>query len=310
MLALAGAAFLSMFLFDAPFPLVVILAGIVGYAGGRAHLPAFSVGSGHSGSTAGLTDAESALGEGLPAHARPTRAWSIRMSLLLLCLWLSPVLGLVLALGPDSVFSQIATFFSKMAVVTFGGAYAVLAYVAQEAVQGYGWLRPEEMLDGLGMAETTPGPLIQVVQFVGFIGAFRNPGVLDPLVAATLASVLTTWVTFVPCFLWIFLGAPYIERLRSNAALTGALSGITAAVVGVVLNLAIWFAVHVLFRSVRQVGAAGMNLDVPVWSTLDPAASLLSVGAVVAVFFLRLGVIPVIGACSALGGAYYLATGG
>jgi chromate transporter len=204
----------------------------------------------------------------------------------------------------------IATFFSKMAVVTFGGAYAVLAYVAQEAVQGYGWLRPEEMLDGLGMAETTPGPLIQVVQFVGFIGAFRNPGVVDPLVAATLASVLTTWVTFGPCFLWIFLGAPYIERLRSNAALTGALSSITAAVVGVVLNLAIWFAVHVLFRSVRQVGAAGMNLDVPLWSTLDPAAALLTVGAVVAVFYLRLGVIPVIGACSALGAAYYLATGG
>jgi chromate transporter len=310
MLVVAGAAFMAMFLFAAPFPLVVILAGIVGYVGGRLQIPAFSVGIGHAGSAAGLSDAESALGEGLPAHARPTVGWSISMSLVLLVLWLAPVLGLVLLLGPDSVFSQIATFFSKMAVVTFGGAYAVLGYVAQEAVQGYGWLRPEEMLDGLGMAETTPGPLIQVVQFVGFIGAFRNPGGLDPLVAATFASVLTTWVTFVPCFLWIFLGAPYIERLRGNVALTGALSAITAAVVGVVLNLAIWFAMHALFRGVREVHTAGLNLDVPVWSTLDPASAVLTAIAAIAVFYLKLGIIPVIGACSVLGAAYYLLTGG
>lgn len=306
MLVLAGAAFLAMFLFDAPFPLVVILAGGAGYLGGRGGLLAFTGSIGHDGSTAGLSDGDSALGDSLPAHARPTTSWSFRMSLVLLLLWLLPVLGLLLVLGPDSVFSQIATFFSKMAVVTFGGAYAVLAYVAQEAVQGYGWLQPEEMLDGLGMAETTPGPLIQVVQFVGFMGAFRNAGALDPLVAATLASVLTTWVTFVPCFLWIFLGAPYVERLRDNVAVTGFLTAITAAVVGVVLNLAIWFAVHVLFRSVREVDAVGLTLDVPVWSTLDPASALLTIGAVFAVFRRKLGIIPVIIACSVIGMGYSL----
>ena len=162
-----------------------------------------------------------------------------------------------------------------MAVVTFGGAYAVLAYVAQEAVQGFGWLRPGEMLDGLGMAETTPGPLIMVTQFVGFLAAFREPGGLSPLLAGTLGGLLTTWVTFVPCFLWIFLGAPYIEGLRDNRALTAALAAITAAVVGVILNLAVWFALHVIFAEVRTVTAFGLDLDVPVWGSVNWAAALL-----------------------------------
>src|SRR5262249_35686839 len=159
-------------------------------------------------------------------------------------LWLIPVATLLVALGGANVFSQIAVFFSKMALVTFGGAYAVLAYVAQQAVEHYGWLKPGEMLDGLGMAEAAPGPMILVLQFGGFMAAFRDPGGLSPMLAGTLGGLLVTWVTFTPCFLWIFLGAPFIETLRGNKALNAALSAITAAVVGVILNLAIWFAIH------------------------------------------------------------------
>jgi chromate transport protein ChrA len=169
-----------------------------------------------------------------------------------LALWLIPVALLLWALGTSNVFSQIAVFFSKMAMVTFGGAYAVLAYVAQQAVEHYAWLKPGEMLDGLGMAETTPDPLIMVLQFVGFMAAFRDPGALSPMLAGTLGGLLATWVTFAPCFLWIFLGAPFIEKLRGNKAVSAALSAITAAVVGVVLNLAIWFAIHTVFRQCRR----------------------------------------------------------
>src|SRR5207302_8427765 len=171
----------------------------------------------------------------------PDTARAIRVGALWLALWLVPVIALLAAFGEANVFSQIALFFSKMALVTFGGAYAVLAYVAQQAVEHYHWLKPDEMLDGLGMAETTPGPLIMVLQFVGFMAAFRDPGTLPPMLAGTLGSLLATWVTFTPCFLWIFLGAPFIETMRGNKALAGALSAITAAVVGVILNLAIWF---------------------------------------------------------------------
>ena len=163
-----------------------------------------------------------------------------------------------------------------MAVVTFGGAYAVLAYVAQQAVETYGWLEPGEMLDGLGMAETTPGPLIMVVQFVGFMAAFRDPGTLPPLLAGTLGGLLTTWVTFVPCFMWIFLGAPFVETLRGNRALSAALAAITAAVVGVILNLAVWFALHVMFAEVKEVRVIGMTLDVPVLGSINPAALVLT----------------------------------
>ncbi len=159
--------------------------------------------------------------------------------------------------GPDDVFAQIAVFFSKMAVVTFGGAYAVLAYVAQQAVDNYGWVTAGEMLDGLGMAESTPGPLIMVTQFVGFLGAWRDPGGLNPLLAGTLGGLLTTWVTFTPCFLWIFVGAPFVEALRTNKALSGALGAITAAVVGVILNLAVWFGLQVLFGELRPVSLLG-----------------------------------------------------
>lgn len=210
-------------------------------------------------------------------------------------------------LGWDNVFSQIAVFFSKMAVVTFGGAYAVLAYVAQEAVETYGWLKPGEMLDGLGMAETTPGPLIMVTQFVGFMGAFRNATGMPPLLAGVLGGVLTTWVTFTPCFLWIFLGAPFVEALRGAKALNAALGAITAAVVGVILNLAIWFGLHVLFGQVREVRVLGLALEAPVLSSLNVAALVLTLAAAIAVFRFKAGVIPVLAACALLGIGLHLA---
>ncbi len=248
MIGLAAAAFVAIFAFDVPFPLIILAAALIGFSGGRAGLPAFLTGSnGHGKHAKAVHDAETALGESVPAHARPSVSWSLRVSAICLLLWLAPVAALLLALGPADVFTNIAVFFSKMAVVTFGGAYAVLAYVAQQAVETYGWLQPGEMLDGLGMAETTPGPLIMVLQFVGFLGGWKHPGALPPLLSATIGAFITTWTTFIPCFLWIFLGAPFVERLRGNRALAAALAAITAAVVGVILNLAVWFAIHVFF---------------------------------------------------------------
>src|SRR5204863_4907031 len=220
----------------------------------------------------------------MPDHARPTTAWALKIAAVFLTLWIVPVLLLVLGLGPSHVFSQIAVFFSKMAVVTFGGAYALLAYIAQQAVETFGWVQPGEMLDGLGMAETTPGPLIIVLQFVGFMGAFRDPGALHPMVAGTLGGILATWVTFTPCFLWIFLGAPYIEVLRGNKALSAALATITAAVVGVVLNLAVWVALHVLFAQLTEMRWFGMRLDVPALASVNVPSLILTLGALLAVF--------------------------
>jgi chromate transporter len=217
------------------------------------------------------------------------------------------VVLLVLTLGSDQVFARLAIFFSQMAVVTFGGAYAVLAYVAQAAAETYAWVSPEEMLDGLGMAETTPGPLIQVVQFVGFLAAFRDPGQLDPYLSAILASILVTWVTFTPSFLWIFLGAPHIERLRGNHALASALSAITAAVVGVILNLALWFALHVLFAELRPIEAIGLDFDMPVPASLDPAAAVLVAMALVAAFRFKMGVMPLLAGAAGLGALWRLA---
>jgi chromate transporter len=204
-------------------------------------------------------------------------------------LWLAPLALIVPLAGWSNSFVALFAFFSQMAVVTFGGAYAVLAYVAQEAVTTFGWLRPGEMIDGLALAETTPGPLVLVLSFVGFIAAFRAPVGLDPLLAGVLGATLTTWVTFVPCFLWIFLGAPYIERLRSNKALSGALATITAAVVGVILNLALWFGLHVVFRTVGATTFGPIHLALPEWTSLDPLALLLSILAAIALFRLRLG---------------------
>jgi chromate transporter len=192
-----------------------------------------------------------------------------------------------------------------MALVTFGGAYAVLAYVAQQAVERYQWLQPREMLDGLGMAETTPGPLIMVLQFVGFMAAFRSPGSLTPLLAGALGGLLATWVTFVPCFLWIFAGAPFIEKLRDNRAFTGALSAITAAVVGVILNLAVWFAVHTIFHDVWRFREFGLAVDVPTPSSVDLRALALSVAAAIAVFRFKAGMLPTLAGSALAGIALY-----
>ncbi|MEO6215055.1 MAG: chromate efflux transporter [Sphingomonas sp.] len=308
MLGIAAAAFILIFFVGVPFPLIVLAAGLIGWIGGRAGLAVFKVGGGHAAAKGAIVeDAESLLGEELPAHARVSVRQSLRVASVWLLLWLMPVAVLLVWLGPGSVFSQIASFFSTMAVVTFGGAYAVLAYVAQEAVQSYHWLKPGEMLDGLGMAETTPGPLIMVLQFVGFMGAYRAPGMLPPLLAGTLGGLLATWVTFIPCFLWIFLGAPFVERLRGNAAVAGALSAITAAVVGVILNLAIWFAIHTLFRSVAPWWFGPVRFDAPVLASVDPWALLLSLGAAVAVLRFKAGTLATLAATSAAGVVLYLA---
>ncbi|MET0308062.1 MAG: chromate efflux transporter [Sphingomonas sp.] len=299
---IAAAAFVAIFFAGVPFPLIILAAGLIGFLGGRRGLAAFKAGGGHGPSTGTIVDdADTLLGVELPEHANPTWRESLRVALVWLLLWLAPVAALLALLGPANVFSQIATFFSTMAMVTFGGAYAVLAYVAQEAVRSYHWLAPGEMLDGLGMAETTPGPLIMVLQFVGFLGAYRDPGMLPPLLAGTLGGLLATWVTFVPCFLWIFLGAPFIERLRGNAALAGALSAITAAVVGVVLNLAIWFALHTLFRAVMPWSFGPLRFDVPVPWSVDLWALVLSAGAIVAMLRFNTGVIVTLASTSAVG---------
>jgi chromate transporter len=306
MVAIAALAFVAIFVFQAPFPLIILSAGLIGLAGGLAKNPAFLVGGGHGPATGQIVDdTDTALGEEAPAHARPNLGWSLRIGSVFLILWLAPVLALGLVLGWDNVFSEIAVFFSKMAVVTFGGAYAVLAYVAQEAVETFGWLRPGEMLDGLGMAETTPGPLIMVTQFVGFLAAFREATGLAPLLAGVLGGLLTTWVTFTPCFLWIFLGAPWIEALRGAKALSAALAAITAAVVGVILNLAIWFGLHVLFRQVREVSLGPASIDTPVLASIDPITLLLTLAAAIAVFRFKVGVIKVLLACAAAGLAWY-----
>jgi chromate transporter len=240
-------------------------------------------------------------------HARLTVPRAIRVSAIWLALWLFPVIVLFAALGSGHAFADIWLFFSKMAVVTFGGAYAVLAYMAQQAVETYGWLRPGEMLDGLGMAETTPGPLIMVVQFVGFMAAFRDPGTLNPFVAGALGGLLATWCTFVPCFLWIGLGAPFIEKLRDNKPLNGALAGITAAVVGVILNLSIWFALHTIFREAQRVMGSVLSFDAPLPSSVDPWTPALALAAMVAIFRFKAGMLQTLAGCSAAGVALYLA---
>ena len=302
MLGIAAASFTGIFFVGVPFPLIILAAGLLGWFGTRTGSTLFQIGGGHGKAAKNaLADADSLLGEGQPEHAKATVATARRAASVWLLLWLTPVLAIVVTLGMDNTFSRIAVFFSEMAVVTFGGAYAVLAYVAQQAVENHHWLRPGEMLDGLGMAETTPGPLIMVTQFVGFLAAYRDPGGLHPMVAGTLGGLLTTWVTFTPCFLWIFLGAPFIEGLRGNKALSGALSAITAAVVGVILNLAVWFALHTWFREAVPFHAGGLSFDVPVPTSLDPWALALSAAAVIAIFRFKAGMIPTLLACAAAG---------
>ena len=304
LVAIAAAAFVAIFIFAVPFPLIVLAAAVIGYFGGRAGHAAFAGGGHGPAGTTAVEDHESALGDAAPDQPGARRLW--RIGGLLLLLWLGPVLLLLGWLGPDHVFARIGTFFSTMAVVTFGGAYAVLAYVAQQAVETYGWLQPGEMLDGLGLAETTPGPLIMVTQFVGFLAAARFAPGIDPLLAGTLGGILTTWVTFTPSFLWIFVGAPFSERLRGHRALAAALTAITAAVVGVVLNLALWFALHALFAELRPVRAGPLAFDLPVAASLNWAAFALTAAAILAIFRFRVGVVPVLAACGLAGALLHL----
>ena len=296
MVGIAAIAFIALFPFNAPFPIVVLVAGIVGYVGTKANPAIFSAGV-HK---AAAPDLPSVIGDGF-VETRPPLRMMIRTVLVWLALWLLPLLVITPALGWSSAMASLWVFFSQMAVVTFGGAYAVLAYVAQEAVQSFGWLQPGEMVDGLALAETTPGPLVMVLSFVGFLAAYRDPVGLNPMVAGLIGGALTTWVTFVPCFLWIFLGAPYIERLRSNKALSGALSAITAAVVGVILNLAIWFGLHVLFRVVGTFQAGPITIESPDWSSINWVAVALSALAVLCLFRLKLGILRTLATCGVLG---------
>jgi len=281
---LAVAAFLALFVFDLPFPLVVLGAGLLGYLVAR-WLPGTVLPD-------ATEDREIAV---------VVRAGTRRAALLCFGLWVLTLVLLFGLLGPDNVYSQIAGFFSRMALVTFGGAYAVLAYVAQQGVENYQWLAPGEMLDGLGLAETTPGPLILVTQFVGFLAAFRDAGAGNALLAGTMGAVLTTWVTFLPCFVWIFAGAPYVEKIRGQRALAAALAAITAAVVGVIANLALWFAQSLLFSAQQLVQLGGITLRLPVVASLDVPMLLLTALALALVFAWRLGVLVVLAVC-ALGG--------
>lgn len=306
MYVVAGCSFVGIFFFGVPFPIIVLVAGLVGYVGGRLTPERFLVLKGHG----GTTGTEDISGLQLSAAA-PSWGRSLRVSVVCLTLWFAPLIGLYWWLGPQSVYLDQGLFFSKAAMVTFGGAYSVLAYVAQQAVERFHWLQPHEMLNGLGMAETTPGPLIMVVQFVAFMGAYRHPGPLSPVAAGILGSAITTWVTFVPCFYWIFLGAPYIERLRGNKQLTAALSTITAAVVGVVMNLAVWFAVHTLFGKVDTVKVGPgqlLKLTAPVWSTIDWGAVLIATLAMLLTFHWKRGMVTTLAACVVVGLAWWAST--
>lgn len=280
-LAIAVGGFVALALLRLPFPLVVAGAALIGLA-----MPRVFGGNAHDG------EADKPL-------ARPWRHVA-RVMLAAILFWLVPVTAILLLLGPGNVYSDIALFFSKTAIVTFGGAYAVLAYVGQQAVEVYGWLRPDEMLAGLGLAETTPGPLILVLVFVGFVGAFGAQTGLDPLLSGFAGAFVTLWVTFVPCFIWIFLGAPFVETLRGNAKLASAFAAITAAIVGVIANLSVWFALHVLFGEVGETQAGPLRLWTPDLASLDWRAGLVAAGAGVMIWR-GAGLFTVLGSAMAAG---------
>jgi chromate transporter len=305
---LAGLSFAGIFFFDVPFPLIVIAAAVIGYIGGRVRPELFEISQGHAKNSDPCDSPllDSILEHRLPEHTKPSASRAFAVALVWTVLWFGPIALILIFLGPESVYFQQAAFFSKAAVVTFGGAYAVLAYVAQQAVENYAWVTPGEMLDGLGLAETTPGPLILVLPFVGFLAAFRNPGDLHPMMAGTLGAMLTTWATFVPCYLWVLVGGPYVEALRGNKSLNTAMSSITAAIVGVVLNLAVWFALHTAFGTLRDVNFLVGHVQIPVWDTIQLPSLFIAAFALVAIFRFKLGVIQTIGCCAALGMVYQL----
>jgi chromate transporter len=293
--AVAAAAFAAIFFFGAPFPLIILCAGAVGFLAARAGSPAFApAGPGRSEATSVIDDADARPGRAVVARA-------ISAAGLAALAWIAPVAALIASRGTDDILARVGLFFSRVAIVGFGGAYAVLAYVGQEAVQTHGWLKPGEMLDGLGMAETTPGPLIMVLQFVGFMAAFRSSGAWPPLLAGTLGGLIATWCTFAPCFVWVFLGAPFVERLRGVAALTATLAAIGAAVVGVILNLAVWFAIHAMFARAVPVRGFGLNFEAPDVSSAKLWAIALAALAIVAVFRWRLGMGWTFAGCAAAG---------
>jgi chromate transporter len=297
LVALAVGAFVALVAFQVPFPIVIGGAATVGWALGR-WAPGTMQAASRPG---GDSDAPPPLIPDDALHAeRPSRRHAVRVLAVGLVAWGVPLAAVAALTGRHSVFTEQGLFFSGAALVTFGGAYAVLAYVAQKAVEVYGWLGPGEMVRGLALAESTPGPLIMVVQFVAFVGAYRDPGSLNPWVAAVLAALLTTWVTFVPCFVFIFLGAPYVERLRGNTSLSAALTGITAAVVGVIANLAVFFAVHTLFSGITETDL-GPALALPDLSTPRPLA--FAILAVAALLLFRRGwsVLRTLGVCALLG---------
>ena len=301
LMTIAASAFVAIFLLKVPFPLIVLGAALVGLVGARFAPRLFDT------SPHGKGDDESVLGDALDEGAGTKSKWrALRVLAVGLAVWWGPLLIVMLLRGTDDTLSKMAVFFSQAAMVTFGGAYAVLAYINQAAVQHFGWLEPGQMVTGLGLAESTPGPLIMVTEFVGFLGAYRFPGGLDPVAAGILGASVTVWATFAPCFLWIFLGAPYIERLRGNQALNAALSAVTAAVVGVILNLALTFGIVALFSSVRKGELLNVTFPVPVMSSLDLFALVLSLAGFVALWKYRLNVLLVVSASAVAGLLYRL----
>jgi chromate transporter len=300
----AVVAFLALAVFGVPFPVVVAAAGLAGWALGRWRPSALPRTKSAEGSEAGPPPV---ISDDVLHHETPTTRRTLTVLAVGLLVWGVPVGAAAVLTGAHSVFTEQGLFFSGAAVVTFGGAYAVLAYVAQQAVQMYGWLSPGEMVRGLALAETTPGPLIMVVQFVAFLGAYRAPGDLDPWAAAVLASLLVTWVTFVPSFLFVLLGAPYMERLRGNRSLSAALRGITAAVVGVIANLGVYFAVHTVFADSVHVDRGPLSVELPDLATLRPVPLAIAVVAAVLLFRVRWSVLRTLGLCALLGLAAGLA---
>jgi chromate transporter len=301
MYLISALAFIGIFFFHVPFPIIIVAAGLLGlavFAYQPSILPQATL-EGRKDEAKTLIDQMEARGE--LSHTKPSMMKFVRTLLLCLLCWWIPIILLGLIWGTGSIWYTQGIFFSQTAVVTFGGAYAVLAYIAQEAVQRYAWLKPGEMLDGLGLAETTPGPLILVVQFVAFVGAYRYPEGLSPLASGVLGACVTVWATFLPCFLWIFLGAPYIEALRGNRRLSAALSCITAAVVGVIANLTLWFGLHVWFASVQDTTFGALHLSIPVWGSFDFFAVLLSLLAMFLLFWAKAGIPKTLLLCSLLG---------
>lgn len=280
MVAVAVVSFLAIYALAVPFPAIVLAAAVFGVVGRRVVPKAFPLPS----DTQAREDADyvvdAALARGELIHTRPSATRAVVVFLVAASLWIAPIISIVLWLGPEAVIARQSVFFSQAAMVTFGGAYAVLAYVAQRVVEDFHWLTLGQMVDGLGLAETTPGPLILVLQFVAFQAAYQHQSGMGPLTAGIVASAVAVWVTFAPCFLWIFLGAPYIESLRHHRGLQAALSTITAAVVGVILNLGLWFALHTLFRDTSAFAWGPLRIEGPVLASVDPiAAGLVAVAA-------------------------------